>query len=105
MEIQQHGGVVMDVSGLGRASPSFCETERCSRGGGRRPRLQYYWPPSAPLLYRPPGRGGAGQVPSRARGGGQGGALPPKASGKPPHPRVCNPRRRGKGPWGGRPAH
>ena len=39
MEIQQHDGVVVDVAGLGRASPSFCETERCSRGGGRRPRL------------------------------------------------------------------
>ena len=39
MEIQQHDGVVVDVAGLGRASPSFCERERCSRGGGRRPRL------------------------------------------------------------------
>ena len=28
MEIQQHDGVVVDVAGLGRASPSFCETER-----------------------------------------------------------------------------
>ena len=26
----------------------------------------------------------------------KGGALPPKASGKPPHPRVCNPRRGGE---------
>ena len=34
MEIQQHDGVVVDVAGLGRASPSFCETERCSRGEG-----------------------------------------------------------------------
>ena len=39
MEIQQHDGVVVDVAGLGRASPSFCERERCCRGGGRRPRL------------------------------------------------------------------
>ena len=39
MEIQQHDGVVVDVAGLGRASPSFCERERCSRGRGRRPRL------------------------------------------------------------------
>ena len=29
-------------------------------------------------------------------GGGQGGYVPPKASGAPPHPRVSNPRRRGK---------
>ena len=28
MEIQQHDGVVVDVAGLGRASPSFCERER-----------------------------------------------------------------------------
>ena len=34
MEIQQHDGVVVDVAGLGRASPSFCERERCSRGEG-----------------------------------------------------------------------
>ena len=34
MEIQQHDGVVVDVVGLGRASPSFCERERCSRGEG-----------------------------------------------------------------------
>ena len=39
--------------------------------GGRRP-----WNPST--------WGGAGQVPSRVGGGGQGGALPPKASGAPP---------------------
>ena len=28
MEIQQHDGVVVDVAGLGRALPSFCERER-----------------------------------------------------------------------------
>ena len=28
MEIQQHDGVVVDVAGLGRASPSFCARER-----------------------------------------------------------------------------
>ena len=33
MEIQQHDGVVVDVAGLGRASPSFCgRRKRCSRG-------------------------------------------------------------------------
>ena len=36
-------------------------------------------------------------------GGGQGGDLPPKASGAPPHPRVSNPRRRGEA-HGGRPS-
>ena len=82
MEIQQHDGVVVDVAGLGRASPSFCERERCSRGGGRRPRLLYYCPPS-PLYIGPLG-GGAGQEPIYMGGGGQGGDLPPKASGAPP---------------------
>ena len=28
MEIQQHDGVVVDVAGLRRATPSFCERER-----------------------------------------------------------------------------
>ena len=56
MEIQQHDGVVVDVAGLGRASPSFCERERCSRGGGRRPRLLCYCPPS-PLYIGPLGGG------------------------------------------------
>ena len=36
-------------------------------------------------------------------GGGQGGGVPPKASGGAPHPRVSNPRRRGA--KGGAPAH
>ena len=103
MEIQQHDGVVVDVAGLRQGFTSFCERERGvagEEGGAQGCRLL----PSLPPLYRPPGRGGGGQSPSRARGGGQGGALPPKASGKPPHPRVCNPRRRGKA-HGGRPAH
>ena len=84
MEIQQHDGVVVDVAGLGRASPSFCERERCSRGGGRRPRLLCCCPPSPPL-YRPPGRGGAGQDPIKGGGGGQGGRLAPQGKwGAPP---------------------
>ena len=33
MEIQQHDGVVVDVAGLGRALPSFCERERGVAGG------------------------------------------------------------------------
>ena len=72
MEIQQHDGVVVDVAGLGRASPSLRERERCCRGRGRRPRLCICCPPSPPL-YRPPGRGGAGQGSHLDGGGGQGG--------------------------------
>ena len=82
MKIQQHDGVVVDVGGLGRASPSFCERERGSRGGGRRPRLLYAALPPPPL-YRPPG--GAPALEIRSKGGaaakwGGRGALPPKAS-------------------------
>ena len=84
MEIQQHDGVVVDAAGLGRASPSFCERERCSRGGGRRPRLYSYCPPS-PLYIGPLGGGGACQTPSRWGGGGQGGVTyPPSQVGRPP---------------------
>ena len=53
MKIQQHDGVVVDVAGLGRASPSFCERERCSRGE----RGAKTWGAAAlppPSLYRPP---------------------------------------------------
>ena len=35
MKIQQHDGVVMDAGGhRSRASPLYCERERCSRGEG-----------------------------------------------------------------------
>ena len=104
MEIQQHDGVVVDVAGCRQGFAELLrERERCCRGGGRHPRLSSAALPPRPL-YRPPGRGGAGQNPSRVGGGGQGGNLPPKASGAPPHPRVSNPRRRGEA-HGGRPAH
>ena len=85
MEIQQHDGVVVDVAGLGRASPSFCERERCCRGGGRRPRLSYYFPPSPPL-YRPPGRGGAGQGSHLDGGRRPGGCLAPQGKWEAPPP-------------------
>ena len=50
IEIQQHDGVVMDVAGLGRASPSFYERERCSKGRGRRQEHGVRLP-SLPPLY------------------------------------------------------
>ena len=85
MEIQQHDGVVVDVAGLGRASPSFCETERCGRGGGRRPRLLCAALP--PPLYIGPLEGGALALePIHNGGGGQGGNFPRKSSGAPPPP-------------------
>ena len=103
MEIQQHDGVVVDVAGLGRASPSFCERERCSRGGGRRPRLRYCCPPS-PLYIGPLGGGAPARSPSGWGGGGQGGDLPPKASGAPPTLGFPTLGAGGR-PMGGAPAH
>ena len=83
MEIQQHDGVVVDVAGLGRASPSFCERERCSRGGGRRPRLRCYCPPS-PLYIGPLG-GGRRPRPICMGGRRPGGRLAPQGKwGAPP---------------------
>ena len=61
MEIQQHDGVVVDVAGLGRASPSFCERERGvagEEGGAQGCRLL----PSLPPLYIGP-LGGGGRRP------------------------------------------
>ena len=85
MEIQQHDGVVVDVAGLGRASPSFCERERGvagEEGGAQGCRLL----PSLPPLYRPLGGAPALGDPISQGGGGQGGGVPPKACGAPPPP-------------------
>ena len=84
MEIQQHDGVVVDVAGLRQGFAKLLrERERGvagEEGGAQGCRLL----PSLPPLYRPPWEGGRRPNPSRVGGGGQGGALPPKASGKPP---------------------
>ena len=66
MEIQQHDGVVVDVAGLGRALPSFCERERGVAGeeGGAQGCCVL---PSLPPLYRP--LGGAPALEMRSKGG------------------------------------
>ena len=104
MEIQQHDGVVVDVAGLGRASASFSERERCSRGRGRRPRLQCCCPPSPPLFIGPlGGRQPLGDQISKG-GGGQGGGLAPQ--GKWGAPTLGFPTLGAGGrPMGGAPAH
>ena len=85
MEIQQHDGVVVDVADLGRASPSFCERERCCRGRGRRQGLWCCCPPS-PTIYRPPGGGASPwEIKSPREGGGQvggKGCLAPQGKGE-----------------------
>ena len=83
MEIQQHDGVVVDVAGLGRASPSFCERETCSRGGGRRPRLLCCCPPS-PLYIGPLGGGAPAWNPSMGGRRPRGETCPPSQVGRPP---------------------
>ena len=50
MEIQQHDGVVVDVAGLGRASPSFCETERCKQGEREAPKVVILLPSLPPFI-------------------------------------------------------
>ena len=70
----------------GRASPSCCgRRTRCSRGR-EAPMHRVRLP--CPPLYRPPGGAPALGDPISQGGGGQGGGVPPKASGEPPHPRV-----------------
>ena len=102
MEIQQHDGVVVDVAGSRQGFAELLREGEVLQGRREAPKAVVLLP-SLPPLYRPPGRGGAGQEPIWMGGGGQGGYLPPKASGAPPHPRVSNPRRRGKA-HGGRPS-
>ena len=88
MEIQQHDGVVVDVAGLGRALPSFCERERGVAGeeGGAQGCVLL---PSLPPLYRPPW-GGAGpgrwdlQGGRRPKGGKGCLAPPPRQGGSSP---------------------
>ena len=85
MEIQQHDGVVVDVAGCRQGVAELLrERERCSKGGGRRPRLSLAALPPPPL-YRPPGRG----APAKSHlgwGGGQGGCLAPQGKWEAPPP-------------------
>ena len=104
MEIQQHDGVVVDVAGSRQGFAKLLREGEVLQGRREAPRAVVLLPSLPHPLYRPPGRGVAGQDPSRWGGGGQGGNLPPKSSGAPPHPRVSTPRRRGR-PMGGSPAH
>ena len=104
MEIQQHDGVVVDVAGLRQSFAKLLREREREVLQGRReaPNAVGCCPPS-PLYIGPLGGAGPGDQISQG-GGGQGGGVPPKASGARPHPRVSNPRRRG-GPRGGAAAH
>ena len=90
MEIQQHDDVVVEVAGIPAGLRQAQAGGRGVTGGrGRRQGLGYSSPPSPPL-YRPSG-GRQPWDPIYGGGGGQGGGLPPKPSGAPPHPQGFQP--------------
>ena len=87
MEILPHDGVVVEVAGISaglRQAQREGEVLREGEGGARGCGVAAYLPP----LYRPPrGAPALGDPISKGGGGsGQGGGLPPKPSGAPPHP-------------------
>ena len=91
MEIQQHDSVVVEVAGIRQGFAKRKREGEVSREGegGARGCGAAALPP--PTIYR--GHGGA-PAPWRShlrRGGGQGGGLPPKPSGAPPHPQGFQP--------------
>ena len=100
MEIQQHDGVVVDVAGISAGLRQASARGRGVAGeeGGAQGCCVL---PSLPPLYRPPG-GAPAPKDGISRGAaatrGEGVALPPKARGNSPPPRVPNPRRMGGGP-------
>ena len=86
MEIQQHDGVVVEVAGISaglRQAQREGEVSREGEGGARGLGEAALPPPS---LYRPPRGAPSLGDPISKGGGGQGGGLPPKASGGAPHP-------------------
>ena len=103
MEIQQHDGVVVEVAGSRQGFAKLLREGEVLQGRREAPRAVVLLPSLPPTIYRPPG-GAPALDPIYRGGGGQGGNMPPKASGAPPTPRVSNPRRRGR-PKGGAPAH
>ena len=103
MEIQQHDGVVVDAAGCRQGFAELIREREVLQGRREAPKAVVLLP-SLPPLYSPPGRGGAGQEPICMGGGGQGGALHPKASGAPPTLGFPTLGAGGR-PMGGAPAH
>ena len=102
MKIQQHDDVVVDATVIPTGLHQASAGGRGVQGGREAPSARVRLPSLPPSVYRVP-RGGTG--PRRwdllGEAAAKGGALPPKASGGAPSPRVPNPRRMG-GPRGGR---
>ena len=91
MEIQQHYGVVVEAAGISaglRQAQREGEVSQEGEGGTRGlgaadlPPPLYIWVQGG---RRPP------EIPSQRGGGGQGGDLPPKSGGAPPHPQGFQP--------------
>ena len=84
MKIQQHDVVVVDVAGIPAGLRQASAGGRgVARGKGGAKTSGCSCPPSPPL-YSPPGEAPALEMGSPKGGGGQGGGVPPKASGAPP---------------------
>ena len=85
MMIQQHDGVVVDAAELQQGfAKRLREEDEVLQGEGGAKAQGCGCPPPCPPLYRPPGGAPALGDPISQGGGGQGGGVPPKASGAPP---------------------
>ena len=105
MEIQQHDGVVVDVAGSRQGFAKLLREGEVLQGEREAQGAVMLFPSLPPLYIGPLGGGRRPWIPSTKGGGGQGergGGFPPSQVGR-PHPRVSNPRRRGR-PKGGRPS-
>ena len=106
MEIQQHDGVVVDVAGCRQGFAEHIREREVLQGEREAPGAVVLLPSLPPLYIGPPGGAPALGDQISKGGAGQGGRgwLPPQGKWGAPHPRVSNPRRRGR-PKGGAPAH
>ena len=95
MEIQQHGGVVVDVAGSRQGFAKLLREGEVLQGEREAPGAVVLLP-SLPPLYIGPLGGRRAWIPSTRGAAAKGGNLPPKPGGAPPTPRVSNPRRRGR---------
>ena len=99
MEIQQHDGVVVEVAGSRQGFAKLLREGEVLQGEREAPGAVVLLPSLPPLYIGPLGGGAPALDPIYKGGGGQGGSLPPKASGAPP-PLGSLTLGAGGGPWG-----
>ena len=103
MEIQQHDGVVVEVAGSRQGFAKLLREGEVLQGEREAPGAVMLLPSLPPLYIGP--LGGGRRPGSHLQGGAAArGKLTPQGKWGAPHPRVSNPRRRGR-PMGGAPAH